>query len=60
MANEVNQKNHKDIALELTQIYLRQFPIESLKDMQDVYTRFYATSVLAENKKYEELEELTK
>lgn len=64
MANDINvkpspiQRNNRDIAIELTKMYLKDFGIQSLEDMQEVYAKFYAVSTLMERKSYAELEEL--
>ena len=56
MDNNINitpnpiQRNQRDVALELTQMYLDRFSVDSLEEMQEVYSKFYAVCVNIEIK----------
>ena len=58
MTNDINvqassvQRNHKDVALELTKMYLDRFAVDSLEEIQEVYSKFYAVSVNIEAKNF--------
>ena len=56
MDNNINitpnpiQRNQRDVALELTKMYLDRFSVDSLEEMQEVYSKFYAVCVNIEIK----------
>jgi len=45
------QRNVHDVAVELTHLYYENKPIGSIEELQEVYTKFYATAIISERTK---------
>lgn len=43
------QRNYNDVATELTQLYFSRFGFDNIEEIQEVYTKFYATALLCSN-----------
>jgi hypothetical protein len=38
------QRNSADVALELTELYFKRYGLDSMQDITDAYSKFYATA----------------